>query len=207
MKLQLSSHTSGVQASVDWAVSLHQAFYIYRKCQSLAIVATPKSIIQRRHQTMKKLLLTLFAILLIIEEWLWDFLSACGHYLAVLLKLERFERWLSQTSPTTALFAFMIPILIVTPINIAALSLLFHGMLLQGILLEVFAKLLGTLLVARVFTLTKSQLLTFGILAVIYNTITAWLRWAHAKIVDTDIYRMSRELKAKVKAKVKAWLG
>lgn len=156
---------------------------------------------------MKKLLLTLFAILLIIEEWLWDILSACGHYLAVLLRLEKFERWLSQTSPAMALFAFAIPILIVTPINLAAFSLLFHGMLLQGILLELFAKLLGTLLVARVFTLTKTQLLTFAILAVIYNTITAWLRWAHAKIVDTAIYRLSREVKAKVKAKVKELLG
>jgi hypothetical protein len=155
---------------------------------------------------MKKLLLTLLAILLIIEEWLWDFLSACGHYLALLLRLESFERWLSQTPPHIALLAFTIPILIVTPINLAAFWLLLHGLLLQGILLELFAKLLGTLLVARVFTLTKPQLLTFSLLALIYHTITDWLRWAHAKIADTAIYRWSRQLKAEVRAKIKAWL-
>ena len=156
---------------------------------------------------MKKLLLTLLAILLIIEEWLWDFLSACGHYLIQLLRLEKFERWLSQTSPNVALLTFMIPIMIVAPINLAAISLLIHGMLLEGVLLELFAKLLGTLLVARVFTLTKSQLLTFTVLAFIYNTIIGWLRWAHAKIVDTAIYRYSREVKARVKARIKELLG
>ncbi|WAR45599.1 hypothetical protein [Methylomonas rapida] len=155
---------------------------------------------------MKKLLLTLLAILLIVEEWLWDFLSACGHYMALLLRLESFERWLVQTSPPLALLAFTIPILIVTPINLVALSLLLNGLLLQGILLELFAKLLGTLLVARVFSLTKPQLLTFAVIAVIYHNVTGWLRWAHAKIVDTEIYRWSRQVKAQVKTKIKELL-
>ncbi len=156
---------------------------------------------------MKKLLLTLLAILMIFEEWLWDVLSAFGHYLVLLLRLENFERWLSQTSPPMALLAFTIPILIVTPINLAAFWLLLHGLLLQGIVLELFAKLLGTLLVARVFTLTKNQLLTFAMFAVIYNAIMAWLRWAHAKIVDTAIYRWSRQVKAQVKTKIKELLS
>jgi len=149
---------------------------------------------------MNRLLLSILAIFLIIEEWIWDFLSAFGHYLFSLLKLESFERWLSQTSPNTALLAFMIPLLIVTPINLAAIWLLINGLLLQGVLLEVFAKLLGTLLVARVFTLTKTQLLTFKVIAIIYTTISGWLRWAHQKIIDTAIYRYSKQVKADVKA-------
>jgi hypothetical protein len=152
---------------------------------------------------MKKLLLSLLAILLIIEEWLWDLLSACGHYLIRWLRLENFERWLIQTSPPIALLAFMIPILIVTPINLAALWLLLQGMLIQGILLELFAKLLGTLLIARVFSLTKSQLLTYPIFARIYHTIIDWLHWAHEKVVDTAIYQFSQQLKAQLKAKFK----
>ncbi|OAI11627.1 hypothetical protein A1507_20050 [Methylomonas koyamae] len=156
---------------------------------------------------MKKLLLTLLAVLLIIEEWLWDFLSACGHYLALWLRLESVERWLSRTSPPMALLAIAVPIMIVTPINLAALSLLVHGLLLQGILLELFAKLLGTLLVARVFSLTKPQLLTFTPIAFIYHTVSGWLRWAHAKIAETAIYRFAKQLKADVKTKIKAWLA
>jgi len=156
---------------------------------------------------MNKLLLTLLAIFLIIEEWLWDFLNALGHVLAKLLFLQEFERWLSRTSPLVALVAVSIPLLIVTPINLAAFFLLAHGLILQGILLEIVAKLLGTLLVARIFALTKPQLLTFKIIALIYSTVTGWLRWAHEKIAGTTLYRAAKAFKVAAKVRIKAWLG
>jgi len=153
---------------------------------------------------MKKLLLSLLAIILIFEEWLWDLLTAIGHSLIRWLNLESFEQWLSLTSPTMALVAFSIPLLIVTPINLVAFGLLAHGLILQGIGLEVLAKLLGTLLVARVFALTKPQLLTFAFLRVIYTTITGWLQWAHQKITETQsIVGLSDSSEAK--ARFAAW--
>lgn len=156
---------------------------------------------------MKKLLLSLLAIILIIEEWLWDALSACGHCIAYYLGLAKFEQWLAQTSPYQALFAISIPIIFITPINIAAVILLTNGLILQGIIVEVFAKLLGTLFVARFFTLTKPQLLSFRCLAWVYQTITFWLRWAHGLIIETYVYQAAQQLKASVKAKVAHWLG
>jgi hypothetical protein len=145
---------------------------------------------------MKKFLLSLLAIVLIIEEWLWDLLTAFGRTLSHWLNLEHFEQWLSQTTATMALVAISIPILIVTPINLVAFGLLAHGLILQGILMEVLAKLLGTLLVARVFALTKPQLLTFTLLNSIYSTIIRWLHWAHDKVTETTIYRWMKQLKA-----------
>ena len=145
---------------------------------------------------MKKILLSFLAIFLIIEEWLWDWLTAWGRSLSHWLHLEQFEQWLRQTKPTMALVAFSIPILIVAPINIVAFVLMAKGMILQGILTEVLAKLLGTLLVARVFALTKSQLLTFAFLNHIYITITAWLHWAHDKVTETSVYRWMKQLRA-----------
>ncbi|WP_031438012.1 hypothetical protein [Methylobacter tundripaludum] len=144
---------------------------------------------------MKKTLLSLLAIFLIIEEWLWDLLTAFGRSLSRWLNLQQFEQWLSQTTATIALVAFSIPILIVTPINLAAFGLLAKGLILQGILMEVLAKLLGTLLVARVFALTKPQLLTFTFLRITYTTVTRWLQWAHAKVTETAVYRWARQLK------------
>ncbi len=146
-------------------------------------------------QTMKKILLSLLAIFLIIEEWLWDLLTAFGQSLAKLLNLEQFEQWLSQATAPMALVAFSIPILIVTPINLAAFGFLAKGLILQGILTEILAKLLGTLLVARVFALTKPQLLTFAFLRIIYTTITRWLQWAHQKITETTIYHWAKRSK------------
>ncbi|WP_027149624.1 hypothetical protein [Methylobacter tundripaludum] len=144
---------------------------------------------------MKKFLLSLLAIFLIIEEWLWDLLTAFGHLLSQWFNLEQFEQWLSQTTAPMALVAFSIPILIVMPINLVAFGLMANGLILQGILMEVLAKLLGTLLVARVFALTKPQLLTFTFLMIIYTTITRWLQWAHDKVTETTVYRWVKQLR------------
>jgi len=70
------------------------------------------------------------------------------------------------------------------------------GLIVQGILMEVLAKLLGTLLVARVFALTKPQLLTFAFLLTVYTTITRWLNWAHLKVTETSVYRWMKQLRA-----------
>jgi len=144
---------------------------------------------------MKKILLSLLAIFLIIEEWLWDLLTALGRSLFQWLKLDQFEQWLRQTTAPMALVVFSIPLLIVTPFNLVALGLIAKGLFLQGILMEVLAKLLGTLLVARVFALTKPQLLTFALLMIIYTTITRWLHWAYDKVTETTVYRWMKQLR------------
>ena len=112
--------------------------------------------------------------------------------------------WLTDGNPSPT---FSIPLLIVTPINLLAIGLLAHGLILQGIGLEILAKLLGTLLVARVFALTKPQLLTFTFLRVIYTTITRWLQWAHQKITETSVYRWSKQFKTEAKARFAAWFN
>ena len=42
-------------------------------------------------------------------------------------------------------------------------------------------------LVARVFALTKPQLITFTFLNLIYTTIIRWLHWAHNKVTETTV--------------------
>lgn len=154
---------------------------------------------------MKKILLSLLAIILIIEEWLWDLLSATGHRLIEALHLQSLEQRLSQASPAMALLAFCVPMLIVTPLNLIALNLLAHGLILQGISLEIIVKLLGTLLVSRVFSLTKPQLLSFGILNLVYTTIMFWLHWAHQRIVETATYRLVKQLQRQAKHSWQTW--
>jgi hypothetical protein len=103
--------------------------------------------------------------------------------------------------------SFLIPLAIVTPFNILAIFLLSHGAIIQGVLLEIGVKLVGTLLIARVFRLTKNALLTFGWFAWLYNTIIRLLQWAHELIHSTAIYRLSVAIKKAVKTKIKELLG
>ena len=156
---------------------------------------------------MKRILLACLAILLIIEEWLWDGLNALAHSLIKWVRLESFEYWLSQRTPNQALVAISIPLMIVTPLNVIAISLLARGMVLEGLMLEVLVKLLATLLVSRVFALTKPQLLSFSILRSIYLAITRWLKWAHDKVVDAPIYIWAKQFKVEVKTKFSAWFS
>lgn len=154
---------------------------------------------------MTRIFYSLLALFLIFEEWLWDLLTGLGRLLSKLLHLERFENWLTQVSPPVALLAIGVPLLIVTPINIAAIWLLTQGMVVQGLGVEVLAKLLGTLMVARVFNLTKPQLLSYKAIHWVYSSITHWLAWAHERIVETAIYQLSKRLKAQIKEKIRAW--
>jgi|APLak6261659120_1056016.scaffolds.fasta_scaffold25186_1 hypothetical protein len=155
---------------------------------------------------LKKILLSLLAVAVIFEEWLWDILTAIGQWLSQLLHLEKFDLWLLNAKPNTALLAFLIPLAIVTPFNILAVFLLSHGAIIQGILLEVVVKLVGTLLIARVFRLTKTALLTFDWFSSLYHSITGLLHWAHELIHQTAIYRLSVEIKKAVKIKIAYWL-
>ena len=154
----------------------------------------------------KKSLLSIFAILVILEEWLWDVLALAGQWFSHVLHLERFDIWLSNASPKQALLTFLIPLIIVTPFNILAVFLLAHGAILQGVLLEIFVKLFGTLLIARIFRLVKTALLTFDWFAKIYNTISDVLHWAHDVIRQTAIYQFSLKFKAAIKIQIAALL-
>ncbi|MEI7795887.1 MAG: hypothetical protein WCI06_04540 [Methylococcaceae bacterium] len=154
----------------------------------------------------KKLLLSFFAILVILEEWLWDALAIAGQWFSRVLHLEKFDNWLLSATPNQALLTFLIPLIIATPFNILAVVLLANGAILQGILIEIAVKLFATLLIARIFRLVKLALLTFGWFVKIYNTISSVLHWAHEVIHHTAIYQYSLKLKAAIKIQVAAFL-
>lgn len=151
---------------------------------------------------LKRLALTILAVLVIFEEWLWDMLTAAGQWLSYALNLQRFDETLARATPPQALLALFVPILIVTPINFMAVYLLINGAIVQGVTLEIVAKLLGTLLVARVFRLVRPALLTFSWLAKLYYAIIRLLQWAHALVHNSAIYQLSLRAKAAVKQQI-----
>ncbi|MEW6037567.1 MAG: hypothetical protein AB1648_04875 [Pseudomonadota bacterium] len=152
---------------------------------------------------LKQLFLSVLALLVLFEEWLWDILTVLGQRLSRLLHLERFDAWLSQVSPTQALIAFAIPLAVVAPLNVGAVLLMVHGAMTAGILLEIAAKLLGTLLVARVFRLARPALMSFGWFARLYDGIMRALRWAHALVQESQIYRGALACKESIKRSVR----
>ncbi len=152
----------------------------------------------------KKLFLSIFALLVIFEEWLWDVLAIVGQWFSRILHLEKFETWLLGASANQALMTFLIPLIIVTPFNILVIFLFAHGAIIEAILLEIAVKLFCTLLIARIFRLVKTALLTFTWFEKIYYMISRVLHWAHDIIQHSVIYQESLKLKAMIKIELAA---
>ena len=155
---------------------------------------------------MKKLALSILAVLLLVEEWLWDALTVLSHRLFSWLGLAGFERWLANSAPEVAMAAFMLPIALVVPVKFFAILLFAHGQIIQGLALIVAAKLFATLLISRMFSITRKQLLTFRWFAALYSTITGWLDWAHKIIRETAAYRQTVRLKQAIRTRFADWL-
>lgn len=101
----------------------------------------------------------LAAIWMLVEEWLWDRLVRFTQWLAKLPVFRAIEARIQRLSPTAAMATFAIPWLLLLPAKVLGLWLLGRGRVVLGVTVFVVAKVIGTAMLARLFTLTKPALL------------------------------------------------
>jgi hypothetical protein len=123
--------------------------------------------------------LLLLAAVFLFEAWLWDKLTALGHWLRYRIPFEAFKHWVAlkieHMPPWSALLLFIIPVIVVQPLKLAALWLMVHGHVLLGALGFVVIKIVGFGAVAFLFELTREKLMTFRWFVWIYERVL-WLR-------------------------------
>lgn len=112
------------------------------------------------------------ALLLMLEEWLWDATQALLARIPAWPFLVRMQQWVERLSPYAALLIFLAPTLLLLPVKILALLSITHGHPTLGLAIIVSAKLLGTALVARIYALTRRSLLSL-----------AWFRRTHDRVL------------------------
>lgn len=154
---------------------------------------------------MKKTFLIFLATLLLIEEWLWDGLNYIGHQLVRLLNWQRYEDWLKQCTPPQALLCFFIPVVLITPLNLLALRMLTMGLVIQGVALEIAVKLFATLVISRIFSLSKTQLFQYHFIKLLHEIVSTVLGWAHSKVAKLYFYQKARQVKAEVMGIILQW--
>jgi hypothetical protein len=123
---------------------------------------------------LKSLFTWALALLILFEEWGWEPL---GRLLARLGRLPFFasvELRIRSLPPYASLTAFALPFLALLPVKVLALWLIARGHPLQGLVFILFAKLAGTALMARLFTLTQPALMRIAWFARYYGRWTAW---------------------------------
>jgi hypothetical protein len=157
-------------------------------------------------QRLKGLASWLLALVVLFEEWGWEPLQRALGLLAKLPIIGAVERWIGRLPPRAAMAVFVLPSLLLLPVKVLALWLIGHGHALLGAATVVGAKLVGTALVARLFTLTRPALMQLAWFARLYNRWVAWKDAAMAHVRASWPWRAGRVLKRAAQRRWARWV-
>ena len=145
------------------------------------------------------------AILILLEDWLWDDLARLAAVIGRLPVFHQIETLIANLPPYAALFCFAVPSLLLIPVKLVALYFISHGHALSGLLTVVGAKVAGTALVARLFTLTRPRLLRINWFAWVYERFVAFKARIYAVIHSTAVYRAAHRQMVRARLAFAAW--
>ena len=147
-------------------------------------------------------MVVLAALIMFVEEWLWQRLSALMARLARTAPVRALEAWLASLPPYAAVAAFLLPGALLLPVKLAALYLIAHHHAIAGLTVIFMAKIIGTACAARLYSVCRPALLTLR-----------WFRWLHDAIIriKTRLYTAIKAMPGwamavRWKDKIKAWL-
>jgi hypothetical protein len=146
----------------------------------------------------------LLALLILFEEWGWEPLQQALARLGRLPLLRQLEALVARLPPYAALVAFSVPALLL-PVKLAALALITHGQRLLGLAVIVLAKLVGTAIVARLFTLTKPALMQLPWFVRWYGRWTGWKDALLVQVRASWAWRWGRVLKRRARQRWARW--
>lgn len=132
----------------------------------------------------------LLALVILFEEWGWEPLQRVLARIGAWRGLRWIESAIRRLPPYAALALFALPTLALLPVKLGALWLIGHGHVMAGAVVIVAAKVVGTAVVARLFTLTRPALMRLAWFAELYGR---WTRWKNALL---DRVRASRPWRA-----------
>ena len=151
----------------------------------------------------------LFGILaglwILFEEWIWDRLTRAMQWLGRLPIVRGVEVRIARLGPKAAITLFLVPWLLLLPAKLLAFWLIGTGHAGAGLGVFVAAKLLGTAMLARLFTLTRSALLTIGWFCRLHDWFTAIKQRLYAYLRSLRAVQWVKAMAARVRAGVRAW--
>jgi hypothetical protein len=147
---------------------------------------------------LRRVFIVLAALLLLFEEWGWEPLAALLARLAKLPLIAWLEERVRRLPPYAALATFAVPALMLLPVKIAALFFIARGHGMLGLLVLLAAKILGTAILARLFTLTQPTLMQLGWFARWYPRWKAWKDRIMEEVRRSPAWQSTRKIKASV---------
>lgn len=143
----------------------------------------------------------LVALVLLFEEWGWEPLAAVFARLARLPLWAALERLIARLPPWGAVAAFCLPALALLPVKLVALFLIGRGHPMLGLLVLLAAKLVGTALLARLFTLTQPALMQLRWFAYWWPRWKDWKDGVMAQVRRSAPWLAVRRFRKRLKAR------
>lgn len=157
------------------------------------------------HRLVRGLFGILAAIWLLLEDWVWDRLTLAMRWLGRLPIVRGLEARIARLGPKAAIAVFVVPWLLLLPAKLLAFWLIGTGHAGLGVAVFVAAKLLGTALLARLFTLTRPALLTIGWFRRLYDWFVAIKQRLYAFVRSLRAVQWAKALLARWRSQVRAW--
>lgn len=147
----------------------------------------------------------LLALVLLFEEWGWEPLAAALARLARLPLWAWVERRIAALPPWGAVLMFATPAFGLLPVKLLALFLIGRGHPLMGLAVLLAAKVIGTALLARLFTLTQPALMRLPWFARWYPRWKAWKDGVIAQVRGSPLWRAGARWKNEARVRWSAF--
>lgn len=147
----------------------------------------------------------LAAVWIVVEEWLWDSLVRATKWLAKLPVFRAIEARIVRLGPKSAMALFVVPWLLFLPAKLLGLWLMGTGHFGLGVAVFVAAKLLGTAMLARLFTLTRPALLQIGWFRRLYGWFTNVRDRLFAYVKALRAYQLAKQWLANLRTRMRAF--
>lgn len=147
----------------------------------------------------------LAAVWIVLEEWIWDGLTAAMAWVGRLPVVRWVEARIAALPPYAAMAMFLVPMVSLFPAKLLGLWLIGTGRVTTGLVVFAAAKVLGTALAARLFALTKPRLLTVRWFRRVYEWFTAWRDRLHAWLRSLRVWQRTKAWLRRVRTSLRSW--
>jgi hypothetical protein len=132
------------------------------------------------------------AVLLLIEEWLWNGTAAFLREIARLPPVARCGDWIRRRTPYQALALFVLPALALLPLKGAIVLAFAHGRVALGVLVLILEKLIFSAIFAALYQLTGPAVTQIGWVRRGQQEFLRIRRLLHAWLERQGAYRQAR---------------
>ena len=151
-------------------------------------------------------LLVIAALLMWVEDSLWQWLKQFTAWVAIFPVVRRLETLLAQLPPYAAIAVFLLPTMLLLPVKLLAVYWITRGYWLASFTLLAAAKVFGTAVVARMYVVCHPNLMSIDWFRRVHDWLLTTRDALYSAIRTMPIFQMLNAKLSAIKLAVRAAL-